>query len=126
MCAFVTKIDELNAFIFGTKHFREGTPSRWELIAGFVKSQTNNPGEDIPTVCLGKRESITKKYVDLKKKEDSRMMSTFLAKNYPFLLSNEFNVSRLNVSGRTANKRVILLPPVLNCCGKQIKMDSRP
>ena len=115
MCALVTKIDELNAFIFGTKHFRKGTPYRWELIAEFVKSQTNNVDEDIPTVCISKRESVRKKYVDLKKKEECRIMSTFLAKNYPFLLSNEFNVSWLNVSGRTANKTVILLPPVLNC-----------
>ena len=63
-------------------------------------------------MCIGKRESVTKKYVDLKKKEDCQMMSTFLVKNDPFLLSNEFNVSQLNVSGRTANKTVILLPPV--------------
>ena len=110
MCALVTKIDKLNAFIFGTNHFREGPPSRWELIAEFVKSQTNNPGEDIPTVCIGKRESVTKKYVDLKKKEDSRMMSTFLAKNYPFLLSNEFNVSRLNVSEERQTKQLFSYP----------------
>ena len=51
MCALVTKIDDLNTFIFGVKHFCEVTPSRWELIAEFVKSQTNNPGEGIPTVC---------------------------------------------------------------------------
>ena len=129
MCAFVTKFEELNAFIFGIKHIREGTPCRWELVAEFVKGKTmNNSDGDVPTVCLGKRggESYKGKCVDLKKKDDCRMLSRFLAKNYPFLVSKEFNVSQLNVGGKTANKAVILLPPVLTCCGKRIKMDGRP
>ena len=91
-----------------------------------MRSQTNNAGEDTPTVRIGKREIVTKRNVDLRKKDDCRMMNTFLSKNYPVLFSNQYDTSRLNVSGRTANKTIILLPPVLNCCGKRIKMDNRP
>lgn len=130
MCAFVTNFEEFSAFIYGFKHFREGTPNRWELVAEFVRGQASDLCRAVgPTVCIGKRGdgvNCKGKCLDLKNIEECRLLSKLLRKNYPFLISEEFDVKVLGASGRTANKAIILLPPTLKCCGNGIKMDNGP
>ena len=128
MCSYSVNYQELNVFLFAQNHFPERTPNCWELVSQFVRSQSDDWCGETPTVCIGKRDKTASpsKIFNLKNKEDCRSVNKLLCKSYPSLFQKDLSSKLFWHSGKSAFKPIILLPPVVKCCSKTIKMDNRP
>lgn len=126
MVGYLTNYAELNAFLFGANHFPEGTPNRWELVSEFVRGEGIDISKEFPTIFLGKGGNSNGNLLNLKRSEDCRTINKLIKKEYDMLFRLDLNAILYHASGKSALKPIILVPHVLNCCQKRIKMDNRP
>lgn len=125
MCAFFTKFEELNAYLFAKNHFPLGMANRWELTAQFIRGISIEVSKDAPTVCIGKRtrqKEDSPKYLDLKTAKDCHVVNKMLPKALKKQLLSNFS----GESYRNAMKSIILLSCEMTCCKRAIKTDGRP
>ena len=128
MTIFVS-YEEANAFLFARNHFPDGTPNRWELVAEFVRAQEklSQAGPTISFSCNGQQNFTSVKHLNLTKIDDCRTLDRLITNNYSKIFQRDLIHSLCRSSaGKSAIKPVILLPPIVQCCDRKIKMDSRP
>lgn len=126
MCAIVVDHEEFNSFLFAVSHFPEGTPNRFELVAEFVRGQPKEENASLMKVCLNDGERKNPKHLPLTEKTNCRTVFKVVHTKYPLLLKRDLYSRLFKKSGKSAFKPVILLPTKTQCCGKKIKIDSRP
>lgn len=118
--------EEINSFLFAVSHFPEGTLNRFELVAEFVRGQPKEENARTMTVCLDDSERKNAKHLHLTEKTNCRTAFKVVHTKYPLLLKRDLYSRLFKKSGKSAFKPIILLPTKTQCCGKKIKMDSRP
>lgn len=127
MTIFVS-YEEANAFLFARNHFPDGTPNRWELVAEFVRAQEklSQAGPTISFSCNGQQNFTSVKHLNLTKIDDCRTLDRLITNNYSKIFQRDLIHSLCRSSaGKSAIKPVILLPPIVQCCDRKIKMDKQ-
>lgn len=122
---------ETAALVYAEKHFPIKTPMRWQLIAEYVLKcvpvlskpvslEAGATTAPIPLLVLGRANanSLTSTRFQCTP-EMCRNVFTIISTSYPELLSYAHHQAEVAFSDPSF-KPVVLLPNVLNCCGKPI------
>lgn len=95
-------------------------------MAEFVHGQPKEENARTMTVCLIDSERKNAKHLPLMEKTNCRTVFKVVHTKYPLLLKRDLYSRLFKKSGKSAFKPIILLPTKTQCCGKKVKMDSRP
>lgn len=123
---------ELGILCAATKHVPQCTPKRWDLISTIVCDCVNNENE-IPlasTLQLHIQETEGVKYKNFDKSPSCcKEAVRIICSKYKQLFDDSLTLIQdtlISYVDKTALKRIILLPPVKECCAEPILIRNRP
>ena len=95
MGAIFVDFEQLNSFLFGLEHFKEGITNRFELVAEYVRSDPKEPKDLSSSASLkvslgGSEKRKSSKQLNLTKKSNCKTVYKLLLTKYPLLLERDF------------------------------------